>query len=591
MLRRFLCALCALALCVPALAEADAAAGVIVQNPTGEMEGYGLVSETGEVLIDFECTQIAVGDDGEGWAVACSAERLFRASNGRIQFFHRFPDGSEEPLPDWTANWTQVVPLDCEPKRYLGRFRENRYALLDGSGAVIDDDYLESIRDVTTVNGGEYTGDWALGVMLASRGGLWGYLDYAGDWRIKPAFQNAFPFSENLAGAQDGSGQFGYIDPGGSFAIEPRYSGVEPFQNGCAIVQQRRDGRDWFGLIDTSGAAVLPFEYSYMYTADGDDLIRAQRDGEEFLFYVSGGAAEEVAVVGSDLSLSDYMPFKGSKVAKLDGAPTLNRRASYDYRHPRLDGATALFPVYAAFVEAVYPNETRYSDADDAVVTCTKTNRAYERLIAGDADIIFCAGPSDAQIADAARAGVEFELTPFGREAFVFTVNAQNPLEDIRLEQIRGIYSGEITRWEQLGVDGIGEIVAYQRPANSGSQTALERLMGDVPLMTAPQEYVARGMDTILQNVEYRNLPNAIGYSFRFFCTEMMRSEVKLLSIDGVAPTVENIQNGSYPQITTLYAVTRRGDPNPNIRVFLDWITSEQGQELVEKSGYVGYTE
>ena len=174
---------------------------------------------------------------------------------------------------------------------------------------------------------------------------------------------------------------------------------------------------------------------------------------------------------------------------------------------------------------------------------------------------------------------MEFELTPFGREAFVFVVNADNPLGNLSVEQVREIYGGQITRWDELGVPGLGEIVAYQRPKDSGSQTALERLMGDVPIMDAPEGYVPDDMGAILD------------VSFRFFCTDMMGSEVKLLSLNGISPTVENIRSGAYPQITTLYAITRKGDPNPNIRALLNWITSAQGQELVEKSGYVGYTE
>ena len=258
---------------------------------------------------------------------------------------------------------------------------------------------------------------------------------------------------------------------------------------------------------------------------------------------------------------------------------------------PRLDGATALYPVYSAIVQAAYPRNVIYGmPMDDPLVLCTKTNKAYQRLIEGAADVIFCAGPSDEQLASAAAAGVELELTPFGAEAFVFTVNADNPLEDISTEQIRGVYSGAIADWSQLGVDGLGEIVAYQRPKNSGSQTALEELMGDVALMIPPQQSVSDGMEDILENIEYRNLPNAIGYSFRFYCTEMVGSGVRLLSIDGVAPTLENIRSGAYPHVTTLYAVTRRGEDNPNVRILLDWLTSDQGGALVEMCGYVAAT-
>ena len=247
--------------------------------------------------------------------------------------------------------------------------------------------------------------------------------------------------------------------------------------------------------------------------------------------------------------------------------------------------------MYSAIVQATYPRDVIYgTPMDDPLVLCTKTNKAYQRLIEGSADVIFCAGPSDEQLAAAQAAGVELELTPFGAEAFVFTVNAENPLENITTEQIQGVYSGAITDWSELGVDGLGEIVAYQRPKNSGSQTALEKLMGDVELMTPPQQLVTDGMEDILENIEYRNLPNAIGYSFRFYCTEMVGSGVKLLSIDGIEPTVVNIRSGAYPHVTTLYAVTRKGETNPNVGILLSWLTSEQGQRLVEKSGYVAAT-
>lgn len=115
--------------------------------------------------------------------------------------------------------------------------------------------------------------------------------------------------------------------------------------------------------------------------------------------------------------------------------------------------------------------------------------------------------------------------------------------------------------------------------------------MGDTPLMEAPQGVVAWDMGDIVDTVEYRNLPNAIGYSFRFFCTEMMGSDVKLLAVDGVQPTEANIRNGSYPITSTLYAIRLKGNDNPNVVALLDWIQSPQGMELVEKSGYTPWEE
>ncbi|KAB8131313.1 hypothetical protein F9U64_13395 [Gracilibacillus oryzae] len=62
--------------------------------------------------------------------------------------------------------------------------------------------------------------------------------------------------------------------------------------------------------------------------------------------------------------------------------------------------------------------------------------------------------------------------------------------------------------------------------------------------------------------------------------------EIKHIAINGVDPTKENIQNGSYPVIDEFFAVTA-GSNNPNTAPLLDWIQSEQGQKIVEQTGYV----
>ena len=63
---------------------------------------------------------------------------------------------------------------------------------------------------------------------------------------------------------------------------------------------------------------------------------------------------------------------------------------------------------------------------------------------------------------------------------------------------------------------------------------------------------------------------------------------MRLISVDGVLPTLENIKNGSYPLTVDLCVITRENDPNPYVRKLVDFMLSEDGQELVEKSGYAG---
>ncbi|MFC7366263.1 MULTISPECIES: substrate-binding domain-containing protein [Bhargavaea] len=289
-------------------------------------------------------------------------------------------------------------------------------------------------------------------------------------------------------------------------------------------------------------------------------------------------------VVQADgVDLYEYAPFlEGTKAASLNGPASFKVEGDL----PVMDGATALYPLYASFAQAVYP-EKDY-DPYMSEVMSSRTGQAYESLINGEVDIIFVAGPSDAQKERARRAGKELELTPIGKEAFVFFVNESNPVEGLTQEEIRGIYSGKITNWKEVGGKGT-EIRAYQRPPDSGSQTALEAFMGDTPIMVAPTEQTADLMSGIIEDVaDYRNYGGAIGYTFRFYSQTMIGDDkVRLLAVDAVEPTADNIRSGDYPIVSELYAVTA-GTDNPNVKPFIDWILSEEGQEIVERTGYVG---
>lgn len=295
---------------------------------------------------------------------------------------------------------------------------------------------------------------------------------------------------------------------------------------------------------------------------------------------------DNISTVSSEVNIHEYQPFHDdSLVVKMDEEATLKLE---DYL-PILDGATAMYPLYAAFVQATYPENQNY--LHDETVMVSTTPYAYDNLFQGKAEMIFVAGPSELQRKTAESKGLELKMTPIGREAFVFFVNKKNPIDSLTLDQIRGIYSGEITNWSQVGGNN-EEIRAFQRPQDSGSQTALQYLMGDTPIMKAPTDDVVSGMGGIINEVaQYKNYKNAIGYTFRYYSTEMVgNDEIKLLAIDGIEPTKENIRNDRYPIISEFYAITA-GTENSNVDMLLQWILSPQGQQLVEKVGYVPVVE
>jgi phosphate transport system substrate-binding protein len=283
---------------------------------------------------------------------------------------------------------------------------------------------------------------------------------------------------------------------------------------------------------------------------------------------------------GVDLNL--YKPFSdNTKAVTLSEASTLKINDNL----PVLDGATALYPLYSAFAQAVYPNNKEY-EIDRSEVMCNNTIGAYENLINGSVDVIFAARPSKEQVQSAKDKGLEFKLTPIGKEAFVFFANSANPVDGLTSKQIQDIYSGVITNWKEVG--GNDEAIrAFQRKENSGSQTMLIKFMEGKNLMTPPKKDRIAGMGEIIkQTADYKNYKNAIGFSFLFFATEMVKDkQIKLLKVDGIYPDRDTIKNKQYPLVTEFYAVTA-GSKNRNVDSLIQWILSPQGQKIIEKTGY-----
>lgn len=270
------------------------------------------------------------------------------------------------------------------------------------------------------------------------------------------------------------------------------------------------------------------------------------------------------------VEVGNYVPFTGSEnVYSAEGATKLEGNI------PVIDGAAALLPVYAGFVQSIYPEDSvKYNGTDydaSSAMHYTNTRGAYKDIVDGKADIIICAQPSDEQLAYAAEKGVELELVPIGSDAFVFIVNDSNPVNNITIDQIKGIYSGEIKNWKELGGKNV-PIAAMRRNKNSGSQTALEKIMGDTPIKP---DYTAI-------------FGSPIGFSFRYYVTGMLgEGGVKILTINGIAPTAETIADGSYPVAGNIYAIYRKGETNENVQKAIDFMLSPEGQKIVEQSGYI----
>lgn len=217
-----------------------------------------------------------------------------------------------------------------------------------------------------------------------------------------------------------------------------------------------------------------------------------------------------------------------------------------------------------------------YSDGDDG----TRLILAYE--------------PSESVKEELAADGRPLEQKAVGRDALVFIVNEDNPVQSLTQQQLKDIYAGRITNWKEVGGADL-EIVPFQRGENSGSQTLFQKLLiqgGD--LMDAPTELAPAEMGGLVDSIaSYNNSANAIGFSVYYYIDQMYSQPgLRLLAVDGVAPSNDTIANQSYPLCNDFYAAIRQDSAadSPERKVYA-WLSTEAGYQCIEKAGYVAVTE
>lgn len=281
-----------------------------------------------------------------------------------------------------------------------------------------------------------------------------------------------------------------------------------------------------------------------------------------------------------------------SMVGCSDQVETSNKPPSEQFiftreNFPRLNGSTAMVPLGQA-IASVLLDETREEVAD--LTNFSRTTQSYRQLMNGYADLLISGAPPESIYKEKDELGFEWEISTFAVDGLVFIVNENNPVNSLTTEQIQRIYTGEITNWKEVGGDDV-EIVPFQRNEEAGSQTAMKKLvMGDIPMMEAPSEYVSGAMGDLVKVVaSYNDSAAAIGYTVYYYAHDMkMADGLKIIAVDGVQPNVDTIRSHEYPFINDSYVVIAAGlsDDAPT-KILYNWIMSEEGQKLVAHEGYV----
>lgn len=247
----------------------------------------------------------------------------------------------------------------------------------------------------------------------------------------------------------------------------------------------------------------------------------------------------------------------------------------------KIDASLATQPLTDAYIKGL--------DNFNIKADYSNTDPAYTKLINKKVDLIVVTEPSKEEMQRAKDAGVELNVTPVVNEGFVFYTNKKNSVNNLTLDQIRKIYTGEITNWKEVGGKD-AKIIAYQRPVNSGSQTGiLSLVMNGLKMKDPTKEEFIESMAGIIDVVSnYENGENAIGYSYYYYATTMYGNDnMKFFKVNGVAPNHDTIQDESYPIITSYYIVTLKGNNDDTTNKLKKALLSKRGQKIAKEAGYI----
>jgi len=171
-------------------------------------------------------------------------------------------------------------------------------------------------------------------------------------------------------------------------------------------------------------------------------------------------------------------------------------------------------------------------------------------------------------------------VTTIARDGIAAIVHPDVAVDGLTKEQVRDIFAGVITNWKEVG-GADRPIVVVSREEGSGTRSAFqEMVMGgeEPPIVDTAILQPSNGA----VRTTVASTPDSIGYiSFGY-----LDNSVKALAINGVAPTVENALNGTYPVVRPFNMLTK-GEPAGLAKAWLDWILSDAGQQIVAQEGYI----
>ena len=241
----------------------------------------------------------------------------------------------------------------------------------------------------------------------------------------------------------------------------------------------------------------------------------------------------------------------------------------------RVDGSPGVQPLVAALADAY----TTTSGASFALASGLGSSRRAAAVADSVIDIAMASHGIDS--ADLARRGLA--VHEIARTAVVFAVHAGVSLTNITPEQVCAIISGQATRWSGFQA-GAAPIVPFIRPESEvDAEIAREHVSCLRDVTPGPAVRIVERPDSMA--AELGRAPGAFGIT-SLVLVEGSKGRIRALSLDGVAPTAENVRTARYPMVRRSYLITRRS-PAPHVAAFLDFIRDTAGARVITVSGAV----
>lgn len=217
-------------------------------------------------------------------------------------------------------------------------------------------------------------------------------------------------------------------------------------------------------------------------------------------------------------------------------------------------------------------------------VTGGGSGTGISALINGTTDI--CQSSREMKQAEKDQLKAKYNTTgveiPVARDGVTVYVHASSPITELSIEQLKGIYTGKITNWKDLGGPD-KKIIPYSRESSSGTYVFFkEHVLANADF--APNAQTLPGTAAVVNAVAKEK--NAIGYGGAAYAKNIKLIKIKKdASAPAVAPDKANVQSGAYPLARPLFFYLR-DKPAGESAAFIEWILSPAGQSLAETVGY-----